>query len=123
MLIMGVQQLDSFGVSMVIESFHISVCMKPIKSDFVANLLEHGVAGINIDESRVFTDENLGGGAYAKAGSTRHDGTENWRYKRDGGAGEYEQPEGRFPDNVMHDGSEIMDLLFPDTGFSKGGKL
>jgi len=49
----------------------------------------------------VSTSENLNGGAYAKEGQGRHDGYENWRYKREGGAGDYVQPTGRFPANVI----------------------
>jgi DNA modification methylase len=80
----------------------IVLARKPLSESSVArNVLEWGTGGINVDGSRVGTSENLNGGAYAKNGKERHDGAENWRYKRDGGAGEYEQPAGRFPANLL----------------------
>jgi hypothetical protein len=33
--------------------FHICVAMKPLQSNFAANALEYGVAGLNIDGCRV----------------------------------------------------------------------
>lgn len=91
------------------------VAMKPLDGTFAQNALKHGVAGLNIDACRITTDENLNGGAYANNGTDRHDGTENWRYKRDGGAGEYNQPIGRWPANLIHDDSEEVLNLFPIT--------
>ena len=104
----------------------IHVLRKPLSEGTVAgNVLKHGCGGINIDASRVGTDDNLNGGAYAKNASERHDGAENWRYKR-GGAGRaslpgdtregadagmfqpgstapsnFVQPTGRWPANVI----------------------
>lgn len=55
---------------------------------------------LRIDACRVATGDNLNGGAYAKNGSGRHDGTENWRFQA-GGAGSYKQPAGRWPANFV----------------------
>jgi DNA modification methylase len=74
---------------------------KPLEGTVADNVLKHGVGGINIDGCRVPTDENLNEGAYAKDGSERYDGAENWRYKRLGGAGEFNQPTGRWPANLV----------------------
>tara|TARA_R110000803_G_scaffold50144_1_gene104141 strand:+ start:17 stop:1018 length:1002 start_codon:yes stop_codon:yes gene_type:complete len=63
------------------------------------NVLAWGVGGLNIDGSRIATDENLNGGAYAKSGIERDDG---WGMQR-AGAGDYEQPQGRWPANVILD--------------------
>lgn len=79
-----------------------------------ANLLLHGVGAVNIDGCRVPTDDNLNGGAYAKDPTPR---TEIWgkpsgsTYRR--GAGEYVQPEGRYPANLLHDDSPEVRALFP----------
>lgn len=74
---------------------------KPLIGSVAENVLAHGTGGINIDGCRVATEDNLNGGAYAKDGTERHDGTENWRYKREGGAGEFVQPPGRWPPNTV----------------------
>jgi site-specific DNA-methyltransferase (adenine-specific) len=93
----------------------IVVARKPLIGTVAANVLEHGTGALNIDGCRVETEENLNGGAYAKNGQERYDGNENWRYKREGGAGEFRQPQGRWPANVLHDGSEEVVSLFPET--------
>ena len=84
-------------------------------STFASNALEQGVAGLNVDGCRIETEEDLNGGAYAKDGTERHDGAENWRYKRGGGAGNFNQPTGRFPANLIHDGSEKVVEVFPES--------
>ena len=77
---------------------------KPLSEGTItANVLKHGTGAINIDACRTPTSDNLNGGAYSENASERHDGTENWRYKRGdhGSAGKYKQPEGRWPSNVI----------------------
>jgi DNA modification methylase len=100
------QQWEGWGTALKPAFEPITVARKPFKGTVANNVLEHGTGGLNIDGCRVQTGDNLNGGAYAKEGSERHDGSKNWRYKRDGKAGEYQQPEGRFPANLCHDGSE-----------------
>jgi site-specific DNA-methyltransferase (adenine-specific) len=104
---------DGWGTALSPAWEPILVCMKPRDRTFAENALRHGVAGLWIDGGRIETHESLDGGAYAKQGSARHDGTKNWRYKRDGGAGEYQQPSGRWPKNLILDGSEEVLALFP----------
>ena len=90
-------------------------------SGYVKNAKKWGVAGLNIDGCRVETTDNLNGGAYAKNGKERHDGAENWRYKREGGAGEFKQPEGRFPANLILD-EEAGEMLDQQSGVLTSGK-
>lgn len=86
-----------------------------------ANLLKHGVGAVNIDGCRVPTGENLNGGAYAKNPTQREAmwGDEAGNSWRRGGAGEYQQPEGRHPANLILDGSAEVVAMFPHT---KSGK-
>jgi len=80
----------------------ILVYRKPLAESSVARqVLATGTGGLNIDAARVRTSENLSGGAYAEDGKDRADGYEAWRYKRTGGAGEYKQPTGRWPSNLV----------------------
>jgi len=94
----------------------IYIAQKPFSErNGALNLLRHGVGALNIDGCRVPTDEYLGGGAYAKAGSDR---TDDWgarnSFRRNQGL-EFEQPEGRWPANLILDGSPEVVAQFPET--------
>jgi len=80
----------------------IVVARKPFNGSTTANVAEHGTGGLNIDACRIETSDDLNGGAYSD-GSERHDGDENWRFKNQGKAGDFRQPEGRWPANVVMD--------------------
>lgn len=82
-------------------NFVVTLARKPTHGTLGGSVLEHGAGALHIEVSRIPTDDDLNGGAYAKRGSERHDGAENWRYKRQGGAGEFKQPRGRWPANVL----------------------
>ncbi|MEL4885700.1 site-specific DNA-methyltransferase [Pectobacterium betavasculorum] len=94
----------------------ITVARKPFKGTVAANVLVHGTGALNIDACRIATDENLNGGAYAKNGrqsisdSLRQCGGMN---VIGASAGEYVQPEGRWPANLIHDGSDEVVQQFP----------
>lgn len=75
------------------------LCRKPLaEKTLVKNVIEWGAGGLNIEASRIPTTENLNGGAYAKTITERTDG---WGGMTRGGAGEYQQPTGRFPSNCV----------------------
>jgi site-specific DNA-methyltransferase (adenine-specific) len=85
---------------------------KPLSEKSVAeNVLKHGTGGINIDESRVETNEELG--------REQKDGPLPSKYGfNDNSMGNKFQegsPLGRFPANVIHDGSEEVMQGFPET--------
>jgi len=93
----------------------IVVAMKPVDGTFVNNALTWGVAGLWIDGGRVKTDE----AAYFVTDKepTNADGqVYGWAkyealHKRGGG-----NSQGRFPANFIHDGSDEVVELFPQTG-------
>jgi len=86
----------------------IHITRKPVIGSVASNVLKWSTGGINIDECRVSTSENLSGGAYAK-NPTHRAGKDMWTSDRKGdtncfkrgGAGDYEQPTGRFPANLI----------------------
>ncbi|UUE38580.1 site-specific DNA-methyltransferase [Pectobacterium aroidearum] len=93
----------------------ITVARKPLIGTVSANVLTHGTGALNIDGSRVATDDNLNGGAYSE--SER----KNEFFKLlDAGAGEYHQPVGRWPANLIHDGSDEVLAAFPDAKGQQG---
>jgi site-specific DNA-methyltransferase (adenine-specific) len=74
------------------------------------------VRALGIDECRVETADNLNGGAYAENGTERDDG---WGMQR-GQAGEYQQPAGRWPANLILD-EEAGAMLDGQSGDIHGG--
>lgn len=109
-------QWDGWGTCLKPAWEPIIVARKPLDGTVAKNVLKWGVGALNIDACRVPTDDNLNGGAYADNGTRRDDG---WRYQR-GGAGEYKQPTGRFPANLVHDGSQMVLDLFPESKGQQG---
>jgi DNA modification methylase len=106
----------------------ITVARKPIEEKSVAeNVLKHGTGAINVDESRVATGDNLNGGAYAEnsnrstLNSDERTGAAAGMFQSSKNVGsDFEQPIGRFPANLIHDGSEEVSELFP---YTKSGAL
>jgi site-specific DNA-methyltransferase (adenine-specific) len=92
----------------------IVVARKPLTGTVAQNVLEHGVGGLNIDATRIETEDNLNGGAYAKNATFRDDG---WGMQR-AGAGDFEQPQGRWPANIILD-EYTAELLDEQSGTSK----
>ncbi len=84
-----------------------------------ANLISHGVGALNIDGCRITTSDNLNGVAYATAGNRKESPSLH------GGSGmnvpgktvgkDFIQPTGRYPANLLHDGSPAALDLFPGT--------
>ena len=95
----------------------IVLARKPIEGTVAENVLKHGTGGINIDECRVETSEELG--------REQTDGPLPSKYGfNDNSMGNKFQegnPQGRFPANVLHDGSEEVLEGFPTTSKSAGG--
>lgn len=94
----------------------IIMARRPFQSTVAANVLQHGTGAINVDASRIATDDNLNGGAYAKNGTQRDDG---WGMQR-AGAGDYEQPAGRWPANVILDEAAAESLDAQSAGKMHG---
>lgn len=101
----------------------IIVARKPFKGSLVNNVIEYGVGGLNIDECRVETTDNLNGGAYSKGSYSTEDTVYKLGTKRL--EGEYKQPEGRFPANTIltYDENDFDEVCggFPDTKSGKNG--
>ena len=96
----------------MIDTVHICVAMKPLDGNFAQNALEHGVSGINVDGCRVATDgEKVWGSDKPSGFGERDKAQQGRRYFT----------QGRWPANVIHDGSDEVTGPFPDTGKSTGG--
>jgi len=91
----------------------IVMARKPIEKglSIAQNCLKWGVGAINVDGCRVGTDENLNGGAYS--GNTKKLQNKIYGQYNKCNPEDYKQPSGRFPANLIHDGSPEVVGLFP----------
>ena len=115
------QLWDGWGTALKPAHEPIVVAMKPVDGNFVNNALTWGVAGLWIDGGRVETSDNLNGGGYSDGV-----GKGMWTENAGGGGfdrlpGEFVQPTGRFPANFIHDGSDEVKELFPQSNAGNKG--
>jgi len=102
-------EYEGWGTALKPAHEPIVMARKPFKGTVANNVIEHGTGGINIDECRVGTDDNLSGGSGRIGGfAGKTQGGELSDYKVLG------NEQGRFPANVMHDGSEVVQDIFQD---------
>ena len=114
------QQWTGYGTALKPAHEPIVIAMKPIDGTFAANAVKHGCGGLNIDECRVAYE-----GGQDKAESqikNQHKQTSkplNAMFRTVVNTGDY-SPTGRWPANIIHDGSDEVMGEFPHV---KTGKL
>jgi hypothetical protein len=102
----------------------ICVARKPFSGTVAANVLKHGTGALNIDASRIVTEDLLGGGAQSKSIMVKPEGWNRpWMQDEAAKAAHAERCDanvakaemlGRWPANVIHDGSDEVVCAFPD---------
>jgi len=97
-----------------------TLARKPIDGTVANNVLTHGVGGLNIDGCRVPTDEDLAKNYNSVRKSDDVMGERGYkmgfRQGKDSVAHATESTKlGRFPANLIHDGSDEVVGLFPDS--------
>lgn len=99
----------------------LTLARKPFPGTLVDNVLEHGTGGLNIDACRV---EGIPETTRFDPSKHSHEG---YRMSASGQetAKTAETKQGRFPANLIHDGSKEVTDLFPDTksGMMRGGTV
>ena len=98
----------------------IVLARKPLTGTVAVNLLAHGAGALNIDGCRIETSDNLNGGTYSEGGKAAPMPGDERKGAALGmfasGAKPkrgYVQPTGRWPANLIHDGSDEVAALFP----------
>lgn len=121
------RQWQGWGTALKPALEPITVARKPLVGTVVANVLEHGTGALNIDGCRVPSNgESLNGGRI----STKTDGWDR-PWKHDGeavaaararGAENVARAEalGRWPANLIHDGSDEVVAEFPQAKGQQG---
>ncbi len=114
----GNSEYEGYGTALKPANEPICLARKPLSEKTVAaNVLKWGTGGLNIDASRIGTEERINArqpiyhgntGTFSAQGEipTRVDKTVT----------------GRFPANVIHSGEDEVVGLFPQTGQGNGGK-
>jgi len=90
----------------------ITVARKPFPITVAANVLEHGTGALNVDGCRVGTESTRVKRPMGSLGRMNDDG---WQPKE----GFNGSDSGRWPANLIHDGSDEVVGLFPDTNASR----
>jgi site-specific DNA-methyltransferase (adenine-specific) len=114
------QQWAGWGTALKPALEPITVARKPLTGTVAANVLEHGTGAINVDGCRVACTDK----AQFPAGTIS-----TTEAVFGGGAGRYadrartgdSNPAGRWPANLIHDGSDEVVGLFPESkGMARG---
>jgi DNA modification methylase len=129
------QQWQGWGTALKPALEPITMARKPLVSTVAANVLAHGTGALNIDGCRIPTTEDLRAGAGGIP--CRHDEkvprgragepSTNSRYASEGGTDFAMKPgprggseAGRWPANLIHDGSDEVVALFPQSAGQQG---
>jgi site-specific DNA-methyltransferase (adenine-specific) len=92
----------------------IIVARKPLDGTVAGNVLTHGTGGINVDGCRVGASKEVPASVSRKATANCYAG--GWREAGETpGIGGHDPNLGRWPANLIHDGSEEVVGLFPQT--------
>lgn len=116
------RQWQGWGTALKPSLEPVTVARKPLAGTVAENVLAHGTGALNIDGCRI--DATGDAQLAEKYASVQNAGRrENNVYGSDSRdrAGAAPHQAGRFPANLIHDGSEEVAGLFPQTGKSTGG--
>ena len=106
------RQWSGWGTALKPAHEPICVARKPLVGTVAANVLAHGTGALNIDGCRVGTESTV---RHCNAGTGNR---ENWRTGNE--AGTHGSDAGRWPANLIHDGSDEVVALFPDAKGQQG---
>jgi DNA modification methylase len=104
------RQWNGWGTALKPALEPITMARKPFPGTVAANVEKWGTGGLNVEACRVGTEK------WTHPGSNAENGIYG-DFKNDSARTGF----GRFPANLIHDGSDEVMRLFPDTGVSSGG--
>lgn len=113
------KQWDGYGTALKPAHEPIVLARKPLEGTVAENVLKHGVGGLNVDGCRVGTEGARNNGRKADSAI----------YGKMGPTEKINYGMGRWPANLIHDGSDEVLEAFPQTesgqpcGIKAGGKL
>ena len=94
----------------------ITLARKPFRGSIGSNLCAHGTGALNISECRIPLAKGELPYDYPNGpGGSEPNHMWRGRSKGDGGIARQGSPDGRWPANLIHDGSDAVLAMFPDT--------
>lgn len=104
------KQWEGWGTALKPAYEPIVLARKPLVGTVASNILQHGTGALNIDGCRIGTDSTIraNNAAVEEYGTVRH-GASSFNK-----AGTHGSDFGRWPANLVHDGSEDVLAAFPD---------
>lgn len=115
---LAAQLWEGWGTALKPAHEPICVARKPLGASTVAaNVLAHGVGGLNIDACRVPVDAIADASQLRTMSVSQHDGADGWGMNTSAAnpAARVLGTEGRWPANLIHDGSPEVLAMFPET--------
>jgi site-specific DNA-methyltransferase (adenine-specific) len=109
------QQWSGWGTALKPALEPITVARKPLTGTVAANVLEHGTGGLNVDGCRVAASDGYTENAVTQGVSTARTSYDPRQERSTFNP----SPAGRWPANLIHDGSDEVVGLFPQTAPSK----
>lgn len=112
----GTSEWEGYGTALKPAHEPCVLARKPLDGTVANNVLKHGTGGLNIDGTRI---------PGAKPDTVRGAGGQHGRYSELPAQGVIKDDGmGRFPANLIHDGSDEVEAVFPQNakGMSGGGK-
>jgi site-specific DNA-methyltransferase (adenine-specific) len=102
------KQYEGWGTALKPAMEMFTLVRKPLINTVADNVLKYGTGGINIDECRVGDEERTQFSGKGSNGDVYHDYPQRHAHM--------ETVKGRFPANIIHDGSDEVVNLFPNIG-------
>ena len=114
------QQWAGWGTALKPALEPITMARKPIAGTVAANVLAHGTGGINVDGCRIAASDGYTENAVTQGVNTAQTSYDPRQVRRTFEPSSF----GRWPANLIHDGSEEVVGLFPQTtGGSPGPRV
>lgn len=115
----GTSEWEGYGTALKPAHEPCLLARKPLDGTVANNVLKHGTGGLNIDGARVAAEPELAKNWTDRKAPAGFNGDKSGIY----GSGKTDTPSdytptGRFPANLIHDGSDEVEAVFPQTGKS-----
>lgn len=120
---------EGYGTALKPAHEPIVMARKPLSGSVAKNVLEHGTGAINVDGCRVGTgSESIKRSRNSETGAlgSEYQRAQGYRpdWHRENVRMEFAaHVQGRWPANILHDGSPEVLAVFPETGKSAGGRI